>query len=219
MIPFLVHGRVLPAFACLLLGVVLFGCGRQGANEAEEKAAITKLWGEYQAAKLARDGEKVVNCYSADTIKYYDQVVILAATGAKSDFEKAPLSMAFLALKARFDLGARALRDMKGRDLVAYNHSSPSVEPKAGPDLGSISLMGKRATAGVSASNTNKATWDFIKEASGWKINFAVGLVEADGRQEERRKKMGVASTELTKQDLERARNKKIPDSIWNPTP
>ncbi len=145
-----------------LLPGIFAGCG-QTTKMDQERASILQLWEEYETARLARDGQKVVGCYSADILHYYDQVVLLAATGQRADFEKAPLSQAFMALRARIDIGAERLRVMKGRDLVAHNHSSPTSDPKNAQPLGPVSISGNRATAGDPLSKTNSAVRRFAK--------------------------------------------------------
>ena len=163
------------SFTVLLMATLfLSSCG--GQSDAE---SIKSTFTYYQQAVLNNDGMAAAKCLDQKTLEWYDKLLNMAKETKKSELEKTNYfsKLTVLALRQQFSKKEIDELDAKSAFSFAVKNSLYNQDVIKNYQINNLKIENDKAIAALTKTanvNNNEDTFvKFIKEDTGWKLNFA----------------------------------------------
>jgi hypothetical protein len=187
---------------------------------AADEVAVTRAFGEYRAALLARDGKKAASLLSTDSVAYYAKLRALARTAPEGDLRAAPLFDQLAVLVLRATLPAKTIRSASATEIVVQAVEIGLIGEAAVRSLsvGTVKVSGEVATAMmVKNGEEGPLAMVFHREGARWKLNLLPLLESGETALQQAALQQGLTTARFVNQTLESQLGPARAAEAWRP--
>lgn len=158
----------------------------QPRDRAKDTRAIKEVFSGYRAALLEGDGVRTADLVSAQTIKFYEEIVALALSAPPRELSRLDFVAKLMVLRVRHEYDKADIEKMTGRELLitGVRRGWISKSSLSGLEhLAAIKVDGHKASAEM-PSAPGIPVLHFLHESGEWKLhllasfelaNYAIG--------------------------------------------
>lgn len=187
---------------------------------ADDDQEIRANFDDYRNALLAGDGNAAFETMSQSSVDFYVEMRDLALTAPRPMMEKRSLIDRLHALTLRYVLAPQRLQEMTPVEIVAYAVDAGLIGQGTLQlqELEEVTVAGDTAVATVTSEGSKtEFTYEFVRDAGGWRINLLVVLDVANERFVDLIEREGLSETTFIFDTIEVITGQRPTKVLWNP--
>ena len=216
------------AWATCCWAALLGAAGVVAAQEGAEVRAVRQTFENYKAALVAGDAASAVSQVDADTLRYFEELRGLAASGTEDEIRSRSFVDRLLVLSIRHTFPSDLIASLSLEELMAKAVADGWIAPQtvAQLQIGEIVIEGDRATGeamtSASAANPDLAgpvdglRYEFVREDGAWFFRFGSLVQSLNALVEELTGQLGGSQDDLLFMLIESFSGEKVLPEVWD---